>query len=240
MKRALPSVALIWMYQGEDSDERRKEVQSLDYPDFEVIEVGKARAWSRAVKMVPKHAEVCVFWIDDGKPVNKTFMREMIQPLTNRDLHAVMHYWSGNAFSIPRHMLGASSLTQDNPAAASPLHSRAGSDRCGRPYRRCSDRISADAFTEIILLDLHLPDMDVCELLARIHDDSRCRSIPVIVLTGSAPQRNPSVGHQRLHQQNSRRSYAGGPPRTVQTSDPDSNCFVTLSCSGGKSVASGW
>ena len=75
MKRALPSVALIWMHQGKDSAGRKQEVEGFDYPDFELIEVGEDWAWSRAVKTVPAHTEVCVFWIDDGKPVSTWFGR---------------------------------------------------------------------------------------------------------------------------------------------------------------------
>src|SRR5262245_11590205 len=41
-----------------------------------------------------------------------------------------------------------------------------------------------------ILLDMHLPDIDGCELLQRIRGDSRCRNIPVIVITGSAADRH--------------------------------------------------
>ena len=37
-----------------------------------------------------------------------------------------------------------------------------------------------------ILLDLHLPDMDGCELLMQIREDFRYRNVPVIVLTGFA------------------------------------------------------
>jgi CheY-like chemotaxis protein len=42
---------------------------------------------------------------------------------------------------------------------------------------------------KVILLDLHLPDVDGCELLRRIREDSRFRSIPVIVLTGVSGDR---------------------------------------------------
>jgi len=40
-----------------------------------------------------------------------------------------------------------------------------------------------------ILLDLQLPDMDGFEVLKHIREDSRSRSIPVIVLTGSSADR---------------------------------------------------
>ena len=121
MKRALPSVALIWMYQGKDVSVRKKEIERFDYPEFEVIEVGNDRPWSQAVKTIPNETDVCIFWVDDDKPVGRDFLKEMARPLANKDLHAVMHYWSGNAFSLPKNMLDAFSLTQDNPAAVPSL-----------------------------------------------------------------------------------------------------------------------
>ncbi len=121
MKQALPSLAVVWMYDGNDPAARRKEIEAFDYPKFQIVAVGKDRSWARAVKDVSEDADVCVFWMDDGKPVSRSFLQEMIRPLTNKDLHAVMHYWSGNAFSIPRHMLAAFSRTQDHPAAVPSL-----------------------------------------------------------------------------------------------------------------------
>lgn len=109
------------MYQGKDASARRREIEGFDYPDFEVIEVVKDRPWSQAVRAIPDDTEVCVFWVDDHKPVGKDFLKEMTQPLTKKDLHAVMHYWSGNAFSLPKGMLDAFSLTQDNPATVPSL-----------------------------------------------------------------------------------------------------------------------
>jgi len=47
-----------------------------------------------------------------------------------------------------------------------------------------------------ILLDLHLPDMDGCELLMQIRGESRYRSIPVIVLTGFAADRHQKEAHR--------------------------------------------
>src|SRR5437762_14362173 len=46
-----------------------------------------------------------------------------------------------------------------------------------------------------VLLDLHLPDMDGCELLRRIRGESRYRSLPVIVLTGSSADRHREEAH---------------------------------------------
>jgi len=75
------------MYQGEDSAARRREIETFDYPDFQVFEVGKDRAWSR--KAVPEDVDVCVFWIDDGKPVGKSSIAEMIHTLTKNDPYAM-------------------------------------------------------------------------------------------------------------------------------------------------------
>ena len=41
-----------------------------------------------------------------------------------------------------------------------------------------------------ILLDLHLPDADGCELLKKIREDGRYGGIPIIVLTGSGTDRH--------------------------------------------------
>jgi CheY-like chemotaxis protein len=47
-----------------------------------------------------------------------------------------------------------------------------------------------------ILLDLHLPDMDGCELLRRVREHKRHRAIPVIVLTGSVADRHRNDAHR--------------------------------------------
>jgi CheY-like chemotaxis protein/DNA-binding XRE family transcriptional regulator len=43
---------------------------------------------------------------------------------------------------------------------------------------------------QIILMDLNMPKMDGLELLRRIRADSRTRSIPVVILTGSKNERD--------------------------------------------------
>jgi CheY-like chemotaxis protein len=48
---------------------------------------------------------------------------------------------------------------------------------------------------KVILLDLHLPDMDGCELLRRIRQDPPCTKTPVIVLTGSVLDRDRKDAH---------------------------------------------
>ncbi|MCK6504827.1 response regulator [Myxococcota bacterium] len=40
--------------------------------------------------------------------------------------------------------------------------------------------------TDLVLLDLHMPDMDGDEVLARINEDPSLDGIPVVVLTGAA------------------------------------------------------
>lgn len=47
-----------------------------------------------------------------------------------------------------------------------------------------------------ILLDLHLPDTDGCDLLKTIRQDLRYTGIPVIVLTGSAIERHRDGAHR--------------------------------------------
>jgi CheY-like chemotaxis protein len=48
----------------------------------------------------------------------------------------------------------------------------------------------------VILLDLNLPDIDGCELLKKIREDSRFRTIPVIVLTGSSTDRQRNEAYR--------------------------------------------
>ncbi|PYS25160.1 MAG: hypothetical protein DMG11_23455 [Acidobacteria bacterium] len=75
MKRRSPSVALIWMYQGKNAPARLAEIKGFNYPEFEVIDAGKAGEWSRAIRAVSARTELCVFWVDDEKPVGKDFLQ---------------------------------------------------------------------------------------------------------------------------------------------------------------------
>jgi CheY-like chemotaxis protein len=50
--------------------------------------------------------------------------------------------------------------------------------------------------TAIILLDLHLPDMDGCDLLRWIRQHSHCSRVPVIVLTGDSGDRQRKDAHR--------------------------------------------
>jgi CheY-like chemotaxis protein len=47
-----------------------------------------------------------------------------------------------------------------------------------------------------ILLDLHLSDMDGCEVLRQIRGHSRTRTIPVLVITGADVDRHRSETHR--------------------------------------------
>jgi len=119
MKRGSPSVALIWIYEGNNGPARLDQIASFDYPDFEIIEATK-NAWAEALKSIPRRTDICVFWVDDDKPVGRDFLKHMTQPIVaTNELRAVMHYWSGNALSISKDFLNGSSIG-DN---AAPLQS---------------------------------------------------------------------------------------------------------------------
>src|SRR5581483_4252980 len=102
MKRRSPSVALIWMYQGKNASMRRAEIEAFDYPNFKVV---------GSIDQVAPETDLCVFWLDDDKPVTKSFIREMTNPLiAGDDFRAVMHFWSGNAISLPKTMLDSADI----------------------------------------------------------------------------------------------------------------------------------
>lgn len=122
MRKKSPQVALIWMYQGKDASARRDTIQKFEYPAFDIVEVRPDKPWSGAVRSVPDRTEVYVFWMDDDKPVGKDFIDQMTRPLiSGAELRAVMHFWSGNAISIPKKMLDASPIEDDQPGVQSLL-----------------------------------------------------------------------------------------------------------------------
>src|SRR5678815_514391 len=93
------------MYEGEDSANRLKSIESLDYPDFTVVVARGTQTLLELGTHIPDNSEICVFWADDGKPVGPNFLREMTQPLlldseTASSRMPEMHLWSGNALAM--------------------------------------------------------------------------------------------------------------------------------------------
>jgi hypothetical protein len=91
------------MYKGEDRLRRRQQIERLDYPGFEIVEVPSHSSWSEELKNVSPSSELYVLWVDDDKPVTKNFLQEMTRPLYDGESSpATMHFWSGNALTTPR------------------------------------------------------------------------------------------------------------------------------------------
>jgi hypothetical protein len=102
----LPRLTLVWLYEGEDLDERRKSVVALDYPDVEVISPDKGYPLEHLADLMSPESEICVFWSDDGKPVGADFLKLMVRPLlSNGQAPPLMHLWSGNAVAMRREAL---------------------------------------------------------------------------------------------------------------------------------------
>jgi hypothetical protein len=98
-----PKVTLVWMYEGSDLEGRRKTIDTLDYPDFEVITPDEAQSLEHLTELMSPDSEVCVFWSDDAKPVGPDFLERMVRPLYGEGRAAtVMHLWSGNAVAMRR------------------------------------------------------------------------------------------------------------------------------------------
>ena len=106
MGEALPKLTLVWMYEGDDLDARRKAVSALDYPGVEVISPDSSHPLDQLVALMAPDSEVCVFWSDDDKPVGSDFLKQMVRPLlTDEQPPALMHLWSGNAVAMRREAL---------------------------------------------------------------------------------------------------------------------------------------
>lgn len=113
MKRRSPSVTLIWMYQGKNAGTRRKEIEQFAYPDFTVVQT---------IRDIPVKTDVCIFWIDDDKPVAKSFLEQMTKPLVaGEDFRAVMHFWAGNAISVSKKLLDATPIEDEQAGVYSLL-----------------------------------------------------------------------------------------------------------------------
>jgi hypothetical protein len=113
MKRRLPSVALIWLYQGKNAAARREEIEKFDYPNVSIV---------KTIADIPADTDLCVFWKDDEKPVARNFIGEMTRPLiAGEDFRAIMHFWSGNAISLPKALLDATAVDDDQAGVQSLL-----------------------------------------------------------------------------------------------------------------------
>jgi hypothetical protein len=101
------------MYQGKNAAARRSEIERFDYPNFSVVS---------SIREIPATTDLCVFWMDDDKPIAGNFIDEMTKPLiAGEDFRAVMHFWSGNAISLPKSMLDAAALEDTREGANSLL-----------------------------------------------------------------------------------------------------------------------
>jgi len=106
MVEALPKITLVWMYEGEDLDARRKAVAALDYPEVDLILPDKSYPLDQLVDLMSPDSDVCVFWSDDDKPVGSDFLKQMVRPLLAGDQPLpLMHLWSGNAVAMRREAL---------------------------------------------------------------------------------------------------------------------------------------
>jgi hypothetical protein len=113
MKRTVPTVALIWLYRGKNAAARREEIEKFDYPKFSIV---------TTIADIPANTDLCVFWMDDEKPVARNFIAEMTKPLiAGEDFRAVMHFWSGNAISLPKTLLDATAIDDDQSGVQSLL-----------------------------------------------------------------------------------------------------------------------
>ena len=106
MTRHYPSVALIWIYKGDDRPLRRRQIEAFDYPEFEIVEVPPHSSWSETLQAASPCSQLYVFWLDDGKPVINGFLREMTGPICSAsETRAKMHFWSGNALTVPSEVM---------------------------------------------------------------------------------------------------------------------------------------
>jgi hypothetical protein len=103
-----PKLTLVWLYEGDDVDDRRKAVLALDYPDVDIVIPDRNYPLDQLTDLMSPGAEVCMFWSDDGKPVGTDFLKMMVRPLAaDEQLSALMHLWSGNAVAMKRSALDA-------------------------------------------------------------------------------------------------------------------------------------
>jgi hypothetical protein len=109
MEEVWPKLTLVWLYEGEDIEERRKAVSSLDYPAVDLVTPDKNHPLDQLTDLMSAGSELCMFWSDDGKPVGADFLKLMVRPLLTggEQQQALMHLWSGNAVILQRAALEA-------------------------------------------------------------------------------------------------------------------------------------
>src|SRR5688572_19725273 len=108
MGEAWPKLTLVWLYEGDAPDDRRKAVLALDYPGVDVVTPDKNHPLDQLTDLMAPDAEVCMFWSDDGKPVGTDFLKLMVRPVVEGDHpSALVHLWSGNAVVLRRNGLDA-------------------------------------------------------------------------------------------------------------------------------------
>jgi hypothetical protein len=108
MREIWPKLTLVWLYEGDDVEDRRKALSVLDYPGVDIVTPDRNHPLDQLTDLMSRDAEVCMFWSDDGKPVGSDFLKLMVRPLMDDDtLPALMHLWSGNAVAMKRSALDA-------------------------------------------------------------------------------------------------------------------------------------
>ncbi len=69
---------------------------------------------------------------------------------------------------------------------------------CARDGRQALEYLRANARPRLVLLDLHIPGVDGCQVLHEIENDSSLSPIPVIVMSGSAAPAGLSLPASRI------------------------------------------
>jgi len=108
MDEVWPKLTLVWLYEGEDVEDRRKAVSLLDYPVVDLVMPDRNHPLDQLTDLMAPDSEICMFWSDDGKPVGADFLKLMVKPLIGGEpSSALMHLWSGNAVVLRRVALDA-------------------------------------------------------------------------------------------------------------------------------------
>ena len=108
MAEVWPKLTLVWLYEGDNLEDRCKAVSALDYPNVDIVTPDRNHPLDQLADLMSPDAEACMFWSDDGKPVGADFLKLMVRPLLGDEQpQALMHLWSGNAVALRRNALEA-------------------------------------------------------------------------------------------------------------------------------------